>query len=144
MRVAEEKDIPAVVEMARKVHEESIYNELMPFIAEDATETFTAMLGQEHHSILVEGDPAIAVFVVRFQKMIANKGCWTAMEMFWFVQPEQRGIGVKFARDVENWIKEQGAHIFDLSFATGLDPRVMNLYQRMGCVPSEFHFMKVL
>lgn len=144
MRVAEEKDIPAIVEMACQVHQESIFNAIAPFIADDAAEIFTKMLGQPNHSLLVEGDPAFAVFAVRFQRMIANHQCWLAMELFWFVEPGHRGKGIKFVKDVEAWVREQGAHALDLSVATGLDPRVMKLYDRMGYVPSEIHFTKVL
>lgn len=144
MRVAEERDILAIVEMARQVHEGSIFNAIAPFVPEDARQSFTAMLGQPHHSILVEGDPPIAVFAVRFQRLTANHQCWTAMELFWFVQPDERGKGLRFIRDVEAWVKEQGAYVFDLSVATGLDPRVMKLYDRMKYVPSEIHFSKVL
>lgn len=140
MRLAEERDIPSIVEMARQVHEGTIFNEVVPFVPEDASADFTKALG----SILVEGDPPIAVFALRFGRLTANHECKTAMEIFWFVQPDQRGKGIKFIKDVQAWVKEQGIHILDLSVATGLDPRVMMLYDRMGYVPSEIHFSKVL
>lgn len=74
-----------------------------------------------------------------------NDGEPVAMEMFWFVQPESRGAGLKLLDEFERWAANRGAKRITMVHLTQLAPEVLRkLYLRKGYREIEVHFVKSL
>jgi RimJ/RimL family protein N-acetyltransferase len=52
-----------------------------------------------------------------------------ASELFWWVEPEARGIGVRLLRAAERWAADHGALRLQM---IAPDPEVARLYERLG------------
>lgn len=62
-------------------------------------------------------------------------------EVFWWVDPDQRGQGVRLMRAAETWARERGAVAMQM---VAPDDRVGALYQRLGYQPVERTYLRVL
>lgn len=68
-----------------------------------------------------------------------------AMEFFWFVQPEHRGVGMKLYRMFEEWARGRGCKRIRMAHLTDLMPeKVHRVYERLGFEQIEVHYSKEL
>lgn len=64
-----------------------------------------------------------------------------AMELFWYVEPESRGGGVRLLRHAENWARELGCKQF---IAVSHTKKVSRFLKKSKFLGMEEHFVKVL
>ncbi len=64
-----------------------------------------------------------------------------ASEMFWWMNPEQRGMGVRLLKRAEQWARAQGATKMQVSAPTAA---VAQLYERLGYHELERAFQRSL
>lgn len=62
-------------------------------------------------------------------------------EIFWWVEPEKRGIGVRLLKDAERWVKARGGAFLQMIAPS---PDVEQLYERLGYMPIERSYQKAL
>lgn len=72
-----------------------------------------------------------------------NSGILTAVECFWFVNPDQRGEGMQLLDIFEKWGKQEGCKKIALIHLEDSFPDTLNkLYVRRGYVLTEKHYVK--
>lgn len=64
-----------------------------------------------------------------------------AVEMFWWVEPESRGDGMRLFRRARTWAKSRGARTLQM-IAPATNPDVADMYGRLGFVPVETTFQR--
>ena len=72
-------------------------------------------------------------------------GRMTASEMFWFVQPESRGIGVTLYRSFEEWARQR--HCVDIRMvhlSDSMPVKIKAFYEAIGYREVETHYVKEL
>lgn len=62
-------------------------------------------------------------------------------EIFWWVEPEHRGIGIRLMKDAEHWVKARGGTAMQMIAPT---PNVEALYERLGYIPVERTYQRTL
>ena len=72
-----------------------------------------------------------------------NNGEMIASELFWFVEKEYRGSGLKLLKAFEAWAQEQGIKKILMVHLSELMPgKLKKLYERMGYKELETHYIK--
>jgi GNAT superfamily N-acetyltransferase len=64
-----------------------------------------------------------------------------ASEVFWWVEPEHRGCGVRLLKAAERWAQRHGATQLQMIAPT---PQVAQLYQRLGYSEVETLYQRAL
>lgn len=69
-----------------------------------------------------------------------------AQEFFWWVQPENRGLGgVRLYHQLEDWAREKGCkHLRMVYMVNSMPEKVGNFYERVGLKPMEVTYTKEL
>lgn len=128
IRAATGEDVPRLVEMGRRFRSETGYAKVLAEnpakMAELAGQLAAAggLLVAERAGTLV----GMLGFVV-FPHFISGET--TAGEVFWWVEPEHRGEGVKLLREAEHCARAAGAEKMQMIAPTD---RVATLYRRLG------------
>lgn len=74
-----------------------------------------------------------------------NDGELTAIEIFWFVEPESRGRGMDLMKAFEDWAKMIGCKRITIAHMMDSFPERLNkIYRRKGYLPLEIHYRKEL
>lgn len=72
-------------------------------------------------------------------------GKWVATELFWFVDVEHRGIGLKLLNQFEKWAMLQGCTQIIMMHLSDLMPEIVKkIYIKRGYELLESHFIKEL
>jgi len=67
------------------------------------------------------------------------------VEIFWYVQPSYRGLGVYLYKLFENWARNNGSKVLRMGFLHGVTPETIErLYDKLGLVKAETYFAKEL
>lgn len=146
IRVATADDLPRIVELGAKMHAESLRWSRIPFDAERARASMSAVLAEgvaflyEREGIAVGG---IAGTITPHWACSAS----IAQEVAFFIDPECRG-GMAASRLIcalVAWGRAKGAAWLQAGTSTGLDPEmVASLYERLGfercSIGLEFHY----
>ena len=128
IRQATASDVPRLVEMGRRFRSETGYARVLAENPQKMTELATqltslgCLLVSERAGQLVG---MLGYFV--YPHFISGEQ--TAGEVFWWVEPECRGEGVKLLREAEKRARESGAERMQMIAPTD---RVANLYKRLG------------
>ena len=64
-----------------------------------------------------------------------------ASEVFWWVEPRARGLGLKLLRAAERWARAEGATVLQL---VAPDAAARTLYERLGFVQIETAYQRTL
>jgi len=68
-----------------------------------------------------------------------------AVEFFWFIQEEHRGMGIRLYKTFENWARNRGASSIQMMHLLDLMPeKVGHFYLRQGYEPIETRYSKRL
>lgn len=74
-----------------------------------------------------------------------NSGKLIANEMFWFIQSESRGHGLRMLQAYEDESKKRGATRCSMALISSLQPEVLGkIYERRGYRPFEIAYTKEL
>ncbi len=142
IRIAEERDIPRIVEMGRAFHEASAYRDFgfdektFGNCARKLMQDFTGIL-------LVDGQTPQGMIGGIAYPMYFNARHWAAQELFWWVEPAHRGRGKALLKAFEDWARGCGAHSIQMIALDAMKP-VDNLYLRAGYSPAERYYIRSL
>jgi GNAT superfamily N-acetyltransferase len=139
IRRATVADLPALVAMAQRFHEASGYGDIAEF---DALSFATTLQSAPNVVVLVaEKDGLIGMAGALVYPMYFNLQHVTAQEMFWWVEPEHRGIGSKLFDALEEEVKKMGAQSLTM-IAIERFSWVGSYYEKRGFRPSERSFIR--
>jgi GNAT superfamily N-acetyltransferase len=142
IRPATYSDIPKMLEMGKRFFEASGYSDIAEFDTESLRASFEALLSSDSAVVLV-GEGAMAAALI--YPFYFNANHKTAQEMFWWVDPEQRGIGTQLLDALIAGCKAKGAESLSMIALERLTPeKVGGIYERRGFRPSERSYIKKL
>lgn len=139
IRDAVEADIPRLLEMGERFHEESGWSRWAEFDADSFAESLREWI--EHDSITVliaENGFAVGVRM----PLYFNRREELFQELLWWVAPECRnGSGAALRRELE--ARAQGCRIVSMTRTDALRPEAVDrLYRRAGYEPVEHVYFK--
>lgn len=67
-----------------------------------------------------------------------------AVEAFWFMIPGRRGSGLRLLMEFERWAKVKGCQRAAMIHLEALNPRLAEIYVRLGYKLIERHYLKTL
>jgi len=140
-REAVAEDVPRLVTMLRTFVTSTKYRKFVG--ASDAhLETFlTSLIGQIDRRVFVaEKNDAVVGMIGVLAYVHPMSGELCAGELFWWLDPEQRGAGGFLLRRAEKWARSVGAVSLQM-IAPADKPRVAAMYERLGYehVESMYH-----
>ena len=141
IREATERDIPVLVEMGRE------FFKLTGLPIEYSGDSVAKMIGN-----LIDGESAVVFVDEEVKSAIAglvypfyfNTDILSGNEMFWWVSPEKRGTGIKLMDKLEEWARDKGADLFQMTCLHEGHEKIGSYYQRRGYKPTEHNFMRSL
>jgi GNAT superfamily N-acetyltransferase len=142
IREATEDDIPRLVEMGERFLTETVYRGRVAVNPRAMARTVAQLLVSETGAVFVsERDAQVVgmIGVLFFENPITGEP--TVSELFWWVEPEARGSGVRLLKRAEQWALAAGAHKVHMIAPT---PDVAQLYERMGYGYLEAAYQKAI
>lgn len=147
IRPATINDIPRLIHMGKKFHEEALVDKGLGYVPTDLIRYYVTMMESPIAVFLVAEDEGIVVgsiggmivpWNMDFSQLIL-------LEQWWWVDPEYRGA--KVALDLEEgfarWGKDNGANkIIMVSINLQREETVKRYYRRKGYKYLETHFIK--
>jgi GNAT superfamily N-acetyltransferase len=111
-----------------------------------------------YENIISSGSGAMLVLVDEsgsLESIVGGLGCMKgpdltfpriiAIETFWYVAPEYRGNGLKLIKAFEAWAKKNNCDACAIiHLADSFENRLPRIYNRLGYVLAEQHFIKEL
>lgn len=140
IRAATSDDIGALVAMARRFHRTAQYSEWSLFDGGVCDAMLRAMLDDEASAVFIDGEFRGAIGVSIGPLPYSPQE--TRVERFWWVDPDNRGIGMHLYKAADAWAVARGVEIRSL-VAPWKAHDVHRLYERMGYAPVEITFVKV-
>jgi GNAT superfamily N-acetyltransferase len=128
IRLACESDVPRLVEMGRRFRNETGYNK---HLAENPAKMaeLASQLAAAGGVLVSERAGQIVGMIGIFLFPHFLSGELVAGEVFWWVEPEHRGEGIKLLREAEKQARERGAVKLQM---IAPNPKVAALYERLG------------
>jgi hypothetical protein len=133
IRPADELDMDQLVAMSQKFHESTTYKDAFLFNEEHVRKTLgwifvngLVFVAQQNGPTSVPGALVGMIGVVIVPHLVS--GLPTASEVFWWVEPDARGVGLRLLRAAEGWAKENGAMVMQLVAPSS---RAEQLYTRL-------------
>jgi GNAT superfamily N-acetyltransferase len=140
IRLAAEPDIPRLVEMGRRFREETGYR---AHIAENPAKMaqLAAQLAANGGLLVSERDGRLVGMLgyILFDHFLSGE--MVAGEVFWWVEPEHRGAGVRLLIEAERRARAAGASRMQMIAPTD---KVGQFYQRVGYEYVESAYQKNL
>jgi GNAT superfamily N-acetyltransferase len=146
VRPAAEADIADIVRMGRHFWAQTFFKDIT--YCPDSI-AYQCRLMMEHKLLLmgeVENQVVGSVGALAVP-LYGNLSVLVASELFWYVEPEHRnsGIGKLMLDGIEKAAKERGVHVFSMMALESVEPeKAAAIYNRLGYVPTEHAFSKVL
>jgi GNAT superfamily N-acetyltransferase len=135
-------DVPRLVAMGQRFRAESRYVSRLSENLEQMATLATHLITTEHGLVLVAERQDVVIGMIglaRFAHPISGE--MTVGELFFWVEPEHRGHGLRLLRRAEAWAREQRATAIQLIAPTS---EVGALYLRLGYTPLEISYQKEL
>lgn len=139
IREATHADVPRLVEMGRRFLDETNYGADTPFNAAQLAQFAQWLIDHDGVIFVVERDGVIVGMLGAMQYHHPMSGASTVAEMFWWVEPEARGDGVRLVKRVEAWARDRQAMQIILTAPTA---RVGRLYDRLGYHATETSYVR--
>ena len=142
IRPATEDDVPRLVEMGERFLTETVYRTRVPVNPQQMATTVLRLLSTEAGAVFVsDRDGALVgmIGMIVFDNPITGES--TVSELFWWVEPEHRGCGLRLLKRAEQWGRESGARKVHMIAPT---PDVARLYERLGYEQLETTFQRAL
>jgi GNAT superfamily N-acetyltransferase len=135
IRPATSADVPRLVAMGAHFIEATGYRTLLPVNEAQLAALMARLLTEPGGAIFVLATEATvmgAIGLYRFAHPISGEP--VASEVFWWVEPDARGSGLRLLREAERWAAAQGAALLQMIAPT---PAVERVYAHRGYVPVE-------
>jgi GNAT superfamily N-acetyltransferase len=142
IRPATSVDVPRLVAMGERFLTQTVYRGRVTVNPEQMAKLVTTLLEGEIGTIFVSelaGDVVGMIGLLLFTHPIAGEP--TVGEVFWWVEPEHRGGGIRLLKRAEQRAREQGAVKIHMIAPT---PDVGQLYERLGYEPLEMSYQRAL
>jgi GNAT superfamily N-acetyltransferase len=143
IRAATTADLPALVTMGRRFLA-MLYTDRLKDAPDRLDALASQLVGDANSLVLVSeqaGEVVGMIAMVCYEHPMS--GDPMAVEMFWWVEPEQRGDGMRLFRRARAWAKARGARILQM-IAPATNPDVAAMYDRLGFVPMETTYQRSL
>lgn len=127
IRRATFEDIDAIVAMGKRFHENSPYADHFALDPDRCVLTVEWLLKNGAIFVAERDGELVAMLGVTVMPHLMS-GVYTATEVFWWVDLQARGLGLKLLRTAERWAKANGAEAFTL---IAPDERAERLYERL-------------
>lgn len=142
IRFAVEHDIARLVEMGKRFHASSIYADKIGFDGDTVAQSLRSFISSDIAVVMVAqkfGNVVGAIGGVIGPHFVA--GGKAASELFWWVEPEHRGIGLSLLTAYEHEVSSRGASYSGMicPFGSGA---VEKIYAKSGYQPMETIFYK--
>lgn len=143
IRDATEEDIPRIVEMGRTFVEVSGQEDIGTYDDEMAAVTVRSCMADGVVLVIEVDGKVVGMAAALVYRVYYSRDDFTAQELFWWVEPEYRGIGDELRKMLERRAKEKGARTL---FMIALEKMkwVGKLYERAGYRPFEHTYVKEL
>ncbi len=145
IRPATSDDIPELMRMGRAFHAVTGVADIIPLDDASLEQTFANLIAAPTGVILVADNGAGLAGAVGalLHAHYFNAAHVTGQELFWWVDPAQRGFGSDLFNALEAWVRENEAATFSMIALDSLDAeRVGRIYRRHGYRPTEHSWMK--
>lgn len=142
VRAAEVSDVPGLVEMGRRFRRETVYATRLRENPTKMGDTATTLITSDDGLVLVldyGGELVGVIGMVLYDHHLSGER--TAGEVFFWVDPEHRGKGLRLMRQAERWARERAATTVQMIAPT---PEVGRLYDRLGYAELETSYGKEL
>jgi len=136
IRSATEEDFPAVMEMCRKFFDSTGYSDIAQFDPDSMAVTLLALM-RDGVLLVVEKNKLVGMAGAIIYPFYFNLGHKTSQEMFWWVDPEHRGIGRELFAELKNEVKKKGASSLSMIAVQTSPHWVGDFYMSHGLRPSE-------
>lgn len=148
VRVAEDKDISSILDIARKFYVHSEFDKIGFTVDRDGFYNYCSILMRLPSAIIMvleEEEKVIGSISGILQPLFLNPSVLMITENWWWVDPEYRGSrgGIKLEKELIQWGKERGA--CKIIMSTSHSPKeesLKNYYIKMGYTYLESHFIK--
>lgn len=138
VREATTSDVLSLVAMGSRFIAESSYAGKIKNDVGAMTAAMEYLIGDENSTIFVLGDPLCGMIgLINFSHPMSGEKY--VAEMFWWVEPEQRGGGKELLVHAENWAREHEAKYIQM---IAPDERTESVYKRLGYTKVETHYQK--
>lgn len=143
IRHAVPADLPELLRMGKAFHAVTGVADLIPLDEATLERTFLQLM-QGGCLLVVEGENGlVGATGALLHPHYFNSAHITGQELFWWVDPDHRGIGAELLNALEAWVKEQGAHSFSMIALEALEPRRVGvIYRRRGYRPTEHSYLR--
>ena len=151
IRLATLNDVPDLVKMGASFHASSPYATLTGLDLNAIEATAVMLVNRPDADVLVATtsvssehtlDPRTVGMLGLFLHHHPISGARVASELFWWVEPEYRGLtGLKLLHRAERWATERGAQVLQMIAPS---PEVERLYDRSGFTRVEVSYQKRL
>lgn len=134
-------DVPRLVEMGTHFLRASPYAAHIAENAQQMDALATQMVTTDGMTVLVAETDRIVGMLGLVASPNFLSGELTAGEVFWWMEPDARGAGVRLLKAGEQWARDRGAVSLQM---IAPDAHVEQFYQRVGYVPIERTFIRRL
>ena len=143
IRPAEEADLPRLVELGQRFLHSTPYRNLMGDNVQCMADTAESLLTNDDGLVLVAADPHDGpvgmIGMLAFRHHLSGERI--AGELFWYVDPEARGVGLQLLRGAEAWAKGKQAVRIQMVAPTA---QVGKVYERLGYACIEMTYQRSL
>ena len=141
IREATIDDIPALVAMGKEFFD--LTGLPIEYDGNSVAQMITNLIKNEDAVVLVDDEvkSAIAGLVYPFY---FNTDILSGNEMFWWVSPEKRGTGLRLVDKLEDWARDKGADLFQMTCLHEGHEKIGRYYERRGYMPTEHNYMRAL
>lgn len=142
IRDATYDDIPQLLAMGERFAEATGLSDIIPYDAATVENLFRLLIDGDNGILLITDGGAVGALM--FPAMI-NANHITAQELFWWVDPDKRGHGVRLMRALEEAARERGAQSLMMSTIGALDnDGLAAFYERNGYRRADRNFLGAL
>ncbi len=123
-------DVPTLVDMGGHFLEQTAYRDVIAHSPAQMTALASFLIAGEMSTVLVaEQSGAIVGMMGLVAAPHFISGELSAGEVFWWMEPDARGAGLRLLRAAEQWARDKGANGLQM---IAPDERVGAVYQRLG------------
>jgi len=142
IRAATEADVSRLMEMGQRFQRETVYCRGTAWDVDQMGKTARGLIAAEDGLLLVatRDEVVIGMFgaLIFTHPITAER---TAAEVFFWVEPESRGYGVRLLRRAEQWAERHGAARMQMIAPS---PEIETFYRRLGYRALEVTYDKAL
>jgi len=143
VRHATYEDMPAVMEMTRKLYAGSDYVNEIPFDDESADPLIRMSMDQNLCSVMEKNNHAVGTIWGVASPYPLNKNYLYGTEIAWWVDPEWRGHGIGLMRHIEKSARNAGIRMWIMGSHDPMNSEMLGkIYEKRGYCPVERTFAR--